>query len=376
MIRFVCECGKQLQAREENAGKLVLCPACQRQLTVPAAPLSPTPVQPEEPPVRPSAEPRIQRDRPALSDEPEIEEEHEREDRPRRRRQSAGSSGKATASLVLGILSMCGCTCLAGLPSIVLGILSLRDIGRAAGTLTGKPMAILGIVLGSLGTLCWPVVGIPAWWFSREAAQRAQSQINLRQIGLAMHNYNDTYQILPAAAIDDHPAQLMEQRKSNLSWRVAILPFIEGERLSRQFKLDEPWDGRNNRRLLSQMPKIYKMPGDDKTPPDHTHYQVFVGNGAAFDKTCGNSIPRDFPDGTSNTILVVEAAQAVPWTKPDDISFDPSKPIAPLLSTRYRGRCNILLADGSVRVVAPASTPESTLKAAITRNGNELVIWP
>src|SRR5262249_51111069 len=142
-----------------------------------------------------------------------------------------------------------------------------------------------------------------------------------------------------------------------------------------QFKLDEPWDGPNNIKLLNQMPKIYKLPGDDKTPPDHTHYQVFVGNGAAFEKTRGLRIP-DFTDGTSNTILVVEAAQAMPWSKPDAIPFDPGKPTAPLLSTRSRGRCNILLADGSVRVVVPASTPESTLKAATTRNGNEPVIWP
>jgi hypothetical protein len=176
MIRFVCECGKLLQAREENAGKLVLCPACQRQLTVPLAPPAPTAVQPEEPAARPSAEPRVQRDQPTLSDEPEMEIEQEVEDRPRRRRRPADSSGKAIASLVLGILSMCGCTCLTGLPSIVLGILSLRDIGRAAGMLTGKPMAIIGIVLGSLGTLCWPVVGIPAWWVSRDTGQRVQSQ--------------------------------------------------------------------------------------------------------------------------------------------------------------------------------------------------------
>src|SRR5262249_13113875 len=150
MIRFVCECGKQLQAREDNAGKLVLCPACQRQLTVPAALASSTGFQPEEPSVRPSAERRIQRDRPALSDEEELAAEEEMEDRPPR--QTTGSSGKATFSLVLGILSLF-CNFLTGLPALILGILALRDIGRSRGRLAGHGLAIGGIVSACVGSL-------------------------------------------------------------------------------------------------------------------------------------------------------------------------------------------------------------------------------
>jgi hypothetical protein len=376
MIRFVCECGKQLQARDENAGKLVLCPACKRQLTVPDLP-PPDSVQPDEPAARPSAEPRVQKSRPALRDEPEEEHEEEADDRPRRRpREATGSSGKAIASLVLGILSLCGCTCLAGLPSILLGILSLRDIGKAAGTLTGKPMAIIGLILGSLGTLCWPVpyyfIIAGATGSVKEAANKKESENNLKQMALAMHNYNDTnFGQLPPAAIGD-PTQPEAQRKPNLSWRVAILPFIEQQNLYRQFKLNEPWDSPNNIKLLGQMPKVYKLPGDDKTKPDHTHYQVFVGNGAALEKTRSVRFPAEFPDGTSNTILIVEAAQAVPWTKPDDIPFDPNKPIKPLLNNSYSDVYLIALADGSTKLLKK-SISENTLKAAITRNGGELL---
>jgi hypothetical protein len=377
MIRFVCECGKQLQAREENAGKAVLCPACNRQLTVPAAPPLSTSVVPEEPSTRPSAEPRVQKARPSPPDEEELAVEEEMEDRPR---QTAGNSGKAVASLVLGILSMF-CNVVTGLPALILGILALRDIGRSRGRLGGNGLAIAGIITACAGTLlsCGILVPmsllVPAVQKVREAAARAQSQNNLKQMGLAMHNYNDTYNRLPSAGVGD-PTKPLAVEKPLLSWRVALLPFIEQHRLYRQFKLDEPWDGPNNIKLLNQMPKIYKLPDDDKTPPDQTHYQVFVGNGAAFEKTRSLSIPRDFPDGLTNTILIVEAAQAVPWTKPDDIPFDPSKPIAPLLSTYFRSGCNVVLADGSIRVVLPASVPESTLKAAITRNGNEIVKWP
>ena len=375
MIRFACTCGQQLQAREENAGKVVLCPACQQRVTVPNEPS--TSVQPEEPREPAAPRQRVQRERPELPEESELESE--REDRPRRRA-AAGSSGKATASLILGIVSFCGCTFLTGLPAILLGILSLRDIGRAAGAMTGKPMAMIGIVLGSLGTLCLP----PGYFYLlyssvsrvREAAARLQSQKNLKQMALALHNYNDSNRSLPPAGVGN-PFQPAGQQKPLLSWRVAILPYVEQQYLYNQFKLDEPWDGPNNIKLLAKMPKIYMLPGDDKTKPDHTRYQVFVGNGAAFDKTQGHKIPVDFPDGTSNTILIVEAENAVPWTKPEDIPFDPNKPIVPLLSTFFNSGCNVALADGSVRVI-DRSISETTLKNAIRRNDGQPLgpDWP
>jgi hypothetical protein len=419
MIRFVCECGKQLQAREESAGKTVLCPACNRQLTVPAAPPAPTSVVPEELSVRLSAEPRVQKGRTAPPDEEELAVEEEMEERPR---QTAGNSGKATASLVLGILSVF-CNVLAGLPALLVGILALRDIGRSRGRLGGHGLALTGIITACAGTLLscviisvfvLPAIGVllPAVQKVREAAEkerkaairkeheaavqkeeaaaqkeheamvqkvreaanRQQSLNNLKQMGLAMQNYQATYQRLPPTGFGD-PNNPLAAKKPLLSWRVALLPYMEEIPLFQQFKLDEPWDSPNNRKLLIQMPKMYKLPGDDKTPLDHTHYQVFVGNGAAFEKTRGLSIPADFPDGTSNTILIVEAAQAVPWTKPDDIPFDPGKPIAPLLSTHFRSGCNVVLVDGSVRTL-PASTPESALKVAITRNGGDPFNWP
>jgi hypothetical protein len=189
-------------------------------------------------------------------------------------------------------------------------------------------------------------------------------------MAIAMHNYNAVYGKFPPAAIGD-PMQPEPMRKPNLSWRVAILPFVEQEGLYRQFKLNEPWDSPNNIKLLGQMPKIYKLPGDDKTKPDHTHYQVFVGNGAAFEKTHGHSL-AEFPDGTSNTILIVEAEQAVPWTKPDDITFDPNRPIAPLLSKYFSGGAQAALGDGSVKMLSK-SLSENELKSAITRNGGEIL---
>src|SRR4051794_27214810 len=70
----------------------------------------------------------------------------------------------------------------------------------------------------------------------RVAAARQASVNNLKQIGLAFHNSHDTMGYFPGGVYD------ASGKKVGLSWRVAILPFIEQGPLYMQFKLDEPWD--------------------------------------------------------------------------------------------------------------------------------------
>lgn len=361
MIRYVCECGKQLLSADETAGKIVVCPECQRQLTVPD----------ESPPTE-----TVQVERPMRRDEVYVEQGQELDDRPRSQ-QPTGTSGKAVVSLVLGILSLF-CNVLTGMPAFILALLAFRDISGSRGRLSGQGLAIAGIATASVCTLisCGMAIPIsmglllPAVQKVREAADRAQSHNNLKQIALAMQNYQAVNGgLFPAAAICD------KNGKPLLSWRVAILPYIEQEHLYKQFKLDEPWDSPNNKRLLAQMPSIYKLPDDNTSTSDVTPYQVFVGNGAAFDKKRGHSV-RDFPDGMSNTILIIEApAHSVQWTKPDDIDFHPNIPIRRPIGTGewiHPGNSgfSVAMADGSVHWVRPEFS-ESTVKAAITRNGGE-----
>lgn len=200
----------------------------------------------------------------------------------------------------------------------------------------------------------------------QEAAARAQVSNNLKQIGISFHNYNDTMGSMPPAAVCDKAGKPM------LSWRVLILPYIEANNLYKEFKLDEPWDSDHNKKLIPKMPKIYALPFPTTAKANETHFRVFVGNGAAFDYLKGPRIPADFQDGTSNTLLVVTAKDAVPWTKPDELAFDPDKDMTKLLGFFSNDVCMVGLADGSVRGVSK-SISKATLHGAITRNGGEVL---
>src|SRR5207244_11694577 len=81
-----------------------------------------------------------------------------------------------------------------------------------------------------------------------------QSANNLKQIALAFHNYHDTFGTFPPAAI------YSKDGKPLLSWRVAILPYLDQDALYQQFKLDEPCDSAHNKLLLDRMQPIYLTP--------------------------------------------------------------------------------------------------------------------
>ncbi len=200
----------------------------------------------------------------------------------------------------------------------------------------------------------------------RAAASAAQSANNLKQIGLAMHNYLGTYNQFPPQAIYDKAG------KPLLSWRVLLLPFIEQQNLYNRFHLDEPWDSEHNKQLLQFVIKVYTSPQqDEKSVKDHlTFYQGFAGKGAFFEGKKGLRI-ADFPDGLSNTIMVAEASKGVPWTKPEDIAFDADKPV-PKLGLPGSSSYLVGLCDGSVRALTPKLSPR-TLRLAITRNDGQVL---
>ncbi len=135
-----------------------------------------------------------------------------------------------------------------------------------------------------------------------------------------MHNYHDTYGRFPPAAVCGADG------KPLLSWRVLLLPFIEGDELYKKFKLDEPWDSPHNIQLVTQMHPLYGPYRNKRTDDGMTYFRVFVGPGAAFEGMKGLTF-ANFTDGTSNTFLIVEAWDPVPWTKPEELTYDPNAPL-------------------------------------------------
>jgi len=204
---------------------------------------------------------------------------------------------------------------------------------------------------------------LPAVQAAREAADRTASANNLKQIGLGLLTYESAHKRLPAAAVRD------KNGKAILSWRVAILPYTENGNLYREFRLDEPWDGENNKKLLDKMPSIYKHPKLDK--PGMTVYEAVVGKGLAFDGDEGTKLAT-FTDGTSKTIMVLEAApmKAVPWTKPEDWSPEVNNPTGDTGGLFAGDTFNVLFADCSVLAIDKSVDP-ALFKAMLTRNGRE-----
>jgi prepilin-type processing-associated H-X9-DG protein len=330
-----CECGKEFQTRDENAGRRARCPVCQRDLIVP---------QPKSLPDGDFAP--FQDFRPVKT------------------------SGKAIASLVLGVFSFF-CSVFAGIPAIILGILGLTDINNRAKRVSGKGLAISGIVLGSVSCvmmlLVIPVMIallLPAVQAAREAARRSQCTNNLKQIALAMHNYATVYGCFPPAATYD------KDGKPLLSWRVLILPYLEQGTLYNQFHLDEAWDSPNNKPLGDQMPTTLRCPSEPETNRVTT-YQVVVDPSALFTgKPSGVPISA-VTDGTSNTLMVVEGTSPVPWSKPEDLSLKSADPLLGM-GSKHPGGFNASMADGSVRFFKSSISP-LVIKALVTRNGGEVL---
>ena len=209
---------------------------------------------------------------------------------------------------------------------------------------------------------------LPAVQAAREAARRTQCANNLKMVGLAFHNYHSANNVFPPAAITSNSG------KPLLSWRVAILPYIEQGDLYKEFKLDEPWDSPHNKTLISRMPAIYACPSRPTSgaTTGTTNYLAFVGKNALLNTPKSSSI-REITDGTSNTLAVAEAQKSVIWTKPEDISFDMAAPFnSSELYSLHPGVFNALMVDGSVRFIKRV-VPPATLKALISINGGEAI---
>jgi hypothetical protein len=204
-------------------------------------------------------------------------------------------------------------------------------------------------------------------------AEEMTTKNNLKQLGLGMHNYHDTFGSLPSdVTLGDKPLAW--------SWRVQMLPFIEQDQLYKQLDHTKPWDDPANLKLLQgfTMPKVFERPGRP-APKGHTYFRVFTlpkdakGTDQPLFKEGqrGLMLPHII-DGTSNTFMIVEAGEAVPWYKPDVLAYDGKLPL-PQLGAKDADAFFAAFCDGSVKKLKPSKLGEKTLRALITVNGGEVV---
>ena len=234
-------------------------------------------------------------------------------------------------------------------------------MSRRFSTKRGFTLIELLVVIAIIAVLI--ALLLPAVQAAREAARRAQCTNNLKQIALAWHNFESATGAFPTNIRD-------KKGKALLSWRVAILPYIEQNALYNEFHLDEPWDSEHNRKLADMLPLVYRCPSETAMKPGETGYKSFFGKHALLNDERATSLAM-ITDGTSNTFMVADTDQGVPWTKPEDIDFDSEKDIV-VWKSRHPGGFNVSMCDGSVRFI-PLTIKMQTLKALITRDGGEVI---
>jgi hypothetical protein len=194
----------------------------------------------------------------------------------------------------------------------------------------------------------------------------ARSMNQIKQLVLATVQFEVKYGGLPPAASYD------DQGRPLLSWRVHLLPFLGENLLYDRFRLDEPWDSPHNRRLVSEMPAVYQSRGLASRAAGRTGYLAPIGPTCMFFGRSGLSY-KDVPDGTSKTILYVEAIpdRAVIWTKPEDWQVDLAKPLEVL---NWPGELGFIYGrvDGSGhRQTLPME--EERMRRLLQRNDGQLV---
>jgi len=222
--------------------------------------------------------------------------------------------------------------------------------GCVAALVVVGAFVLVGFILlacGSFVALPWLVRTMPS------PAQRVECANNLRQIGLALLNYNYAEGHLPAAVVSD------EEGRPLYSWRLSITPYLEYEHLMEIYQEDQPWNAPENAMLLDMMPFVFRCPGDVEDPAAlnrQTSYVLLVGPGTPFDRPEPPAL-EDIAE-PENTILVVELRNSgIDWLEPRDITVDELKDrledvmVGTGPGSNHPDGVNVLFADGTTSTI-------------------------
>lgn len=184
---------------------------------------------------------------------------------------------------------------------------------------------------------------LPAQRRSRRGASLSQCKNNLKQIGLALHIYHDTYGAFPPAYTVDADGKRLH------SWRTLILPYLDHAPLYNKIDFSKPWDDPVNAGAANTQVNAYHCPSVPG-PYTNTSYMVVVGADTCFPGTASKSI-SEITDGASNTIMVVEvdSEKSVPWMSPMDVEEQFFLSLGPKSKVSHTGGLHVLMADGAAR---------------------------
>ncbi len=234
---------------------------------------------------------------------------------------------------------------------------------------------IVAVTIG-LG-LFWGWFLLPSLGHPRERSRWTQCKNQLKFIGVALHNYHDTHTTFPAAALGDPPH----------SWRIDLLPYLDQQSAFKSYNFASAWNAAPNAKLAMHEVRAYICPSsaypNDSQGHWFTTYSMPTGPRTVGANPLGTSM-RDMTDGTSNTLLVVEACGSqIVWTEPRDvdvasqptgINLNGVKPgkSAGWISGYHTNGAHALRADGSVKFLS-AKTDPAVLKKLATVDGGEEV---
>jgi Protein of unknown function (DUF1559) len=371
-IKVTCSsCSASLRAPDTAAGKRIKCPKCSAVLPVPkpaAPPETDLDTLPAGPPA--SAKSTVRTRRQEVQEEPPVARQEDKRPRSRPARQTA-----VAANNHLGLWLAIGGVGV-GLVAIILVVafLFLRtpeavvNAGKKSDTTpVMKPPPPGKTEQPEEEALKEPQkqpkgpkpgnIQFPVW--------RTQSSQKLSQLAKAMHNFHSTHNAFPYAKSGAGSS------KGQLSWRVAILPFLGQEGLYRKFNFQEPWDSPHNKRILDEegMPTIFISPSSDNPDRENkTYYQIITGPQTGWpNDNMRPKLPGSYPLGTSNKFLIVEANTPVYWTQPEDVVFDGTN--VPPLGGIFNGDFHAAMVDASVQFFQRGETTDDDIRSMVSVTG-------
>ncbi len=187
---------------------------------------------------------------------------------------------------------------------------------------------------------------------ARPAARRAGCINYLRQIGLAISNYEMANGSLP-------PVYTVDENGNRLhSWRTLILPYIEEQQLYDSIDLSKPWDDPANAKAREAVVSVYACPGTFAEPPLTTYLALLgpnCGLSVATDKTVD-----DFEQAGKFTPVVVDmpSDQAVHWMSPQDTDLAALAQLASHDELNHDTVVAVHFLDGHVMTIGVGSIAE------------------